>query len=222
MDQPLEQYRALLARLPHVDFNADIAVRHPRLSFYAATYEASEVKAVTEAVRLLTQTQTPLTEAAAAVDADFRLYELRLDTPAASLEETEAAQLVAYGMTGIEPGVDLFCIKSIAPAEGVLARFIEQLEKGRDALGLMSEAGRDIPALFGAILAARMAGARVVLEGDQAHAACALLRALDPNAITHCATVDHESCDWLAPVYGRAPFPLISAIEILRGNAKAA
>jgi nicotinate-nucleotide--dimethylbenzimidazole phosphoribosyltransferase len=213
----LEQYRALPARLPQVDFNADIPVQHPRLSFYAATYEAAEVKAVTEAVRLLTTTETPLTQAAQAADADFRLYELRLDHPAAGLEAEEAAALVAYGMTGVEPGIDLFCVKSIAPAEGVLARFAAQLDKGRDALGLMTEAGRDVPALFGALIAARMAGARVVLEGDQAHAAALLLRALDPKAVSHCATVDHESCDWLAPVYGRAPFPLISAIEILRG-----
>jgi NaMN:DMB phosphoribosyltransferase len=56
-----------------------------------------------------------------------------------------------------------------------------------DPLALMAAlGGPDIAAMLGAILAARLAGIPVIVDGVAAHAAACVVRALRPDAISHC------------------------------------
>jgi hypothetical protein len=55
-----------------------------------------------------------------------------------------------------------------------------------NGLNDLTHATRDIAAIFGAIIAARMAGIRVILAGENALAARDLLAALNPDAVAHC------------------------------------
>lgn len=63
--------------------------------------------------------------------------------------------------------------------------------QGLDLLAQMG--GYEICALCGAILAARLAGQPVILEGRAGAAALAILQAHSPNAIQHCALIIEES-----------------------------
>ncbi len=63
-------------------------------------------------------------------DADLRVYEMNLDQPtrdftqAEALGEEEAARAMAYGMTAIEPGIDLLCLGEMGIANTTSAAAI--------------------------------------------------------------------------------------------------
>jgi nicotinate-nucleotide--dimethylbenzimidazole phosphoribosyltransferase len=79
-----------------------------------------------------------------------------------------------------------------------------------DPLNALTHATRDIAALFGAIIAARMAGVRVVLSGPAALAARDLLQALNPAAVGHCLEASPGGMD---DVFG-----LTGAIALLQAE----
>ena len=180
MISALDEFRAVIANLPTGPLAAG-SVTHPRISVYAATAEAGDVGPVQAMVRAIAggdwETQI------AAIDADLRLYELAVAEPACALDEAEVANLISYGMTTVEPGVDVL---------GIQGSGIRDQGSGKAQLNLipdicsLTSVPRDIPALFGAIIAARMAGIRVVLAGEHARVARELLRSMNPGAVAHC------------------------------------
>jgi nicotinate-nucleotide--dimethylbenzimidazole phosphoribosyltransferase len=74
--------------------------------------------------------------------------------------------------------------RKIAAVEAALARHREHLGDPLEVLRRLG--GRDIAAMAGAILAARLQRIPVVLDGYVAGAAAAILHALNPAAIDHC------------------------------------
>ncbi|MGH6835989.1 MAG: nicotinate-nucleotide--dimethylbenzimidazole phosphoribosyltransferase, partial [Methylocella sp.] len=91
-----------------------------------------------------------------------------------------AADWVGRG-TGID---DRGLVRKIAAVEAAVARHREHLS---DPLEVMRRlGGREIAAIAGAIIAARMEHIPVILDGYVVCSAAAILHALDPRALDHC------------------------------------
>ncbi|MCR4266710.1 nicotinate-nucleotide--dimethylbenzimidazole phosphoribosyltransferase [Nitratireductor sp. ZSWI3] len=129
-----------------------------------------------------------------------------------ALDERACAATIAFGMEATAEGGDLLCLGSLGEqadvaALAVLTALLEVASDGmpRDALDVVERAvtaheghlhdplevlrrlgGRDIAALTGAIVAARMQQMPVILDGLPALAAAAVLHRLRPTAIAHC------------------------------------
>jgi len=114
---------------------------------------------------------------------------------------TTAAAALCHGLFGGEaadwvgPGTGVDDVR-LAEKTALVARAIEC---HRDALGdplqvLCRLGGRELAAIAGAILAARMARTPVVLDGYACTAAAAVLYAVDPATLDHCV-VSHMSAE---------------------------
>jgi nicotinate-nucleotide--dimethylbenzimidazole phosphoribosyltransferase len=131
--------------------------------------------------------------------------------PAAS--EPDCVRDLAYGMMAVDPGIDLLCLGAFgagdriaaaalltqlcggAPADwiedadeaAVAARAVGRHGGGREPLAaLASLGGREIAAVAGAIVAARLARTPVILDGFIATTAAAAVHAVDARAVAHC------------------------------------
>jgi nicotinate-nucleotide--dimethylbenzimidazole phosphoribosyltransferase len=169
-----------------------------------------------------------------------------------ALEEPHAARAIAYGMMAVESGLDALVLAGlgegaqIAAAAVSVALFpdamrlkgyphwdridaaIERHGKQEDPLAVLAAVGgADIAAMLGAILAARLAGTPVVLDGPAAHAAGALAYRLRPDALDHCcfAAADASGPILLShclpigailPIMGETPQDGVSALQSLR------
>lgn len=98
----------------------------------------------------------------------------------AALYGSPAARWVGRG-TGLD---DEGLADKIAVVEAALRRHAEHLHDPLEILARLG--GRDIAAMAGAILAARLQRIPVILDGYVACAAAAILHALNPTAIDHC------------------------------------
>jgi nicotinate-nucleotide--dimethylbenzimidazole phosphoribosyltransferase len=98
----------------------------------------------------------------------------------AALFGGEAAHWVGRGT-----GVDAAGIgRKVAAVEAALAHHAGHLDDPLEVLARLG--GREIAAMAGAILAARLQRVPVVLDGYVATAAAAILHAIDPAALDHC------------------------------------
>jgi nicotinate-nucleotide--dimethylbenzimidazole phosphoribosyltransferase len=98
----------------------------------------------------------------------------------AALFGGEAAHWVGRGT-----GVDAAGIgRKVAAVEAALAHHAGHLDDPLEVLARLG--GREIAAMAGAILAARLQRVPVVLDGYVATAAAAILHAIDPSALDHC------------------------------------
>lgn len=130
--------------------------------------------------------------------------------PASS--EPDCVRDLAYGMMAVDPGIDLLgldafgagdriaatalltCLHGGAPADWlepheapIAARALARHGADADPLNaLASLGGREIAAVAGAIVAARLARTPVVLDGFIATVAAAVVHAVDAGAIDHC------------------------------------
>lgn len=151
-----------------------------------------------------------------------------------ALDERGCAATMAFGMEAIAGGIDLVCIGAIgvggtlsaaalmaalhggpasqwtqahAPAvERALARHEGHLKDPLEALRRLG--GRELAAIAGAILAARMEKIPVILDGYAGLAAAAVLKAAEPTAIDHCLlghVSDEPGVAKAASVLGLAP-----------------
>ncbi len=134
----------------------------------------------------------------------------RLD---AALGERDAAATMAFGMEAMLGGVDLMAIGDVSGAGFSALAIVAALhgldpvhvagqggdaamasamlaahpQAGKDPLeALRILGGRETSAIAGAILAARVQKAAVILSGTAAIAAAAVLQRLQPGAIAHC------------------------------------
>lgn len=133
-------------------------------------------------------------------------------TETAALDERGCAATMAFGMEAIAGGIDLVCVGAIgvggtlsaaalmtalhggpasdwsdehaAAIERALARHEGNLKDPLEALRRLG--GREIAAMAGAILAARVEKIPVILDGYASLAAAAVLKAAEPSAIDHC------------------------------------
>lgn len=132
---------------------------------------------------------------------------------AAAMSEADCAATIAFGMEAIAGGADLLCIGDIGVGNGVVAAAVccalfggeaqdwvegEDADLVRAAIRFHGPApidpfevlrrvgGRDIAAIAGAIVAARMQRIPVLLDGFVAGAAAAVLHSYQPGALDHC------------------------------------
>lgn len=128
-----------------------------------------------------------------------------------AFDEIEASRASAYGMMAVEPGIDIFVvgtlgtgaelaglalIRALLPAappagsenaQGLIAPAVARHGALDDPLELLAAlGGPDIAAALGVILAARLAGIPVILDGIAAFAAAAVARGLRADALAHC------------------------------------
>ena len=138
----------------------------------------------------------------------------------AALDEKSAAATVAFGMEATAGGTDLLVLAGHGgrggqlTAAAVLSALLEvkptdlgeaggaavaqalRLHAGHlaDPLEVLRRlGGREIAALAGAILAARAQQVAVILDGEAALAAAAVVRGLAPDGIAHCVVGDAGS-----------------------------
>lgn len=145
-----------------------------------------------------------------------------------AMDEKSCVATMAFGMESIAGGADLLALGDLgtgsdlaagaifaalfggdggdwapsaasaqAPIAAALAHHAGHLADPLDILRRLG--GRDIAAMAGAILAARLQRIPIVLDGLGSCAAAAVLRALEPSAIDHCLA-GHRGAD---PVHGR-------------------
>jgi nicotinate-nucleotide--dimethylbenzimidazole phosphoribosyltransferase len=200
--------------------------------------------------------QGALHDLVAVADADLKLYDLALDRPTRdsrnlpAMDEAEASRAAAYGMMAVEPGIDIFVAAALGAGAEIAGRALartllpgapvlgtgagdeaaEALERhGRldDPLELLAAlGGPDIAAILGVILAGRLAGIPVILDGIAAFAAAAVAQRLRPDALSHCRFASAEMAGFPSDVLGisavlrgtdEAPMSGVKALIALKG-----
>ncbi|MGE0256427.1 MAG: nicotinate-nucleotide--dimethylbenzimidazole phosphoribosyltransferase [Alphaproteobacteria bacterium] len=219
-------------------------VEHPRVAVFAGNHgvaargvSAYPASVTAQMVRNFIAGGAAVNQLCRIADADLRVYELALDSPTndftqgPAMSPADCAGAIAYGMTAVEPGIDLLAVGEmgianttsaaalcaalwggdagawVGPGTGVrgaaLAAKIEAVEAGIAANGaalgeplmvLAALGGRELAAIVGAVLAARLARVPVLLDGYAATAAASALYAVDARALDHCR-VAHLSAE---------------------------
>jgi nicotinate-nucleotide--dimethylbenzimidazole phosphoribosyltransferase len=180
-------------------------------------------QAMARELALWTDGGGPLAPDLARIDCDLRLYELAIDQPTddsrrgPAMTDSGAALALAYGMMAVEPGVDLLVLGALGAGAVLAGRLVRLALLGGEAPGgdaallrpallrhagladpleiLAALGGPDIAAILGAILASRLAGVPVILDGVAAEAAAAVAWTLRPDAIDHCRLAASASAE---------------------------
>ena len=211
-----------------LNFSADrqvFEIKRPRLSLYAASHgiakqDEAQQGYFKDMVRKLLAGDHAVNEVINLASADLRLYDLNMDEPTADLRSGDAMDdqallnSLAYGLMTVEPENDLVSIAAIGAGSEEVGRaichnfmpFIDTKLKidvaNVDVDGflavLKASSGYELNAIIGAILATRLAGVPVILEGYTAIAAALLLDKLNPDTHWHCAiapSLDAQDAD---------------------------
>ncbi len=109
-------------------------VERPRIAVFAGTHgvaargvSAYPPEVTQQMVKNFTSGGAAINQLAASIDADLRIYELDLDHPTAdftkgaAMDETRAANAMAYGMMAAEPGIDVLCLGEMGIANTTTA-----------------------------------------------------------------------------------------------------
>jgi NaMN:DMB phosphoribosyltransferase len=119
-------------------------------------------------------------------------------------------------MMAVEPGVDIFVVSAIGPGAELAAQAMA--ESNGDPLELLAaKGGPDIAAILGVILASRLAGIPLILDGAAAYAAAGIAAGLNPDALAHCraATGDGAALKPILADSADSPLSGIRALMIL-------
>jgi nicotinate-nucleotide--dimethylbenzimidazole phosphoribosyltransferase len=171
---------------------------------------------------------------------------------ASAMDEATTARAIAYGMMAVEPGIDVLAVAALgvgaavsaaAIGYGLFGGAVEDWMHGhaasvaeaaqrhgglKDPLGLLAAiGGPDIAAILGAILAARLVGIPILLDGAGACAAGALAAGLRADLLDHCrrAAGDPYAAKGFAvtppiaqvlPTRIDAPLAAIAALPVLK------
>jgi nicotinate-nucleotide--dimethylbenzimidazole phosphoribosyltransferase len=192
-------------------------LRRPRIAVFLGAREGSPAGGELE--QLLAQFQDgshPAAPLAREANADLQVYELG----AAAGDEQQTAQALAYGMMAVQPGIDLLAVSAPHPsAPEDAAKINAALKKGAEAFDTLTRlGGPGIAAASGAIIAARLAGVPVLLDGDGALAAAAVLAAAQADAAAHARDVMQLLAQKTAlPSPGRAALliPLLKSLTLV-------
>lgn len=186
----------------------------PRIAVFAGLHRGADGDfdknrtAIETRIDGLSSATDPLYDLCGAVDVDLRLYEMALHEPAAasapSLGEGACARAIAYGLMAVEDGLDIVGVTALSPGIDAVLEKIATATFGtagtmpdQDAVLdiLANVGGHETAALFGAMLAARIARSPVLLDGASATAAAALLAVASPGAADHCRVVAPAQSD---------------------------
>jgi len=221
-----DEIRTLAAALPADGFIWQPQKEHPRVVLYAATHgialdrPGGSIQDMTELVEDVVAGRGPLHELVEQADADLRLYDLALDRPTRdsrtepAMDEADACRAAAYGMMAVEPGVDIFAVAAIGPGAELAA---EAMAAGNgDPLELLAaKGGPDIAAILGVILASRLAGIPLILDGVAAYAAAQVAAGLNPQALAHCRAATGDGAPGLKSVLAGPAESPVSGIRAL-------
>jgi nicotinate-nucleotide--dimethylbenzimidazole phosphoribosyltransferase len=212
-----DEIRSLAVDLPAAEFIWQPHKEHPRIILYAATHgmalghPGGSVQEMTELVEDIAAGHGPLHVLVEQADADLRLYDLAVDRPTRSsgpaMDEADACRAAAYGMMAVEPGVDLFVTAAIGPG-AVMAAAAMAAGEGDPLALLAAKGGPDIAAILGVILASRLAGIPLILDGAAAFAAATVAARLNPDALVHCRASTDGGVDLKPILPGPADSPL--------------
>jgi nicotinate-nucleotide--dimethylbenzimidazole phosphoribosyltransferase len=223
---------------------SDPQITHPRVALFAATHGIVKdlpeggAAAMGDLIAALVAENGALNRLASSIDTDLRLYELALDRPCGdsrtgdAMDEAAAAHAIAYGMMAVEPGVDILSIAALGVGASLSAQALAGAltSSHADPLTLLASiGGADIAAMLGAILAARLAGVPVLLDGAAALAAGALAARLSPGGADHCAAASEPDGDTgfkndlaiesVLRSGGEPPFAGVVALSVLKSAA---
>jgi nicotinate-nucleotide--dimethylbenzimidazole phosphoribosyltransferase len=225
-----DEIRAVAASLPGSGFTWPLQVAHPRIVLYAATHgiaagqPGGSFQDMTELAEDIVAGRGPLHELAEQADADLRLYDLALDRPTGdsrvgpAMDEANLCRAAAYGMMAVEPGVDIFVVAALGVgAELSGTALAEALPAGGDPLELLAaKGGPDIAAILGVILASRLAGMPLILDGIAAYAAAAVAGRLSADALAHCRAATADSLVKTLGIEAILPSPQDSPLSGVR------
>lgn len=154
---------------------------------------------------------------------------------AAAMEQQECLHAITYGMMAVEPGLDALALASCGDGQAVAAAVLLAAASGQGLAAVLpmlhlppvwnehcmpvvariaelspcamleAAGGPEIAAIFGALLAARMARTPVVIADLGGLAALAVLQALDPQAGRHVALAGNLAGLTLWPSLLRLP-----------------
>lgn len=160
----------------------------------------------------------------------LRIYDLALDYPTMdiskyeSMDERACAATMAFGLEAIASDIDLLGLSSINLGEPCInekaianilfknsyeneVKHVIKLQQSDDSFEIIQKLGtRELAAITGAILAARMEKIPIVLEGSTALLAAALLKYVNSASIEHCLIGQLPNIDYyhkLADFIGR-------------------
>lgn len=141
-----------------------------------------------------------------AADCSLQLYELDPASPVEhsaahdSLDVEEAAMALTYGMMTVEQQTDCLLAQAFGSGtERVALHLVDAILGGKDTGGargfdrLRAQGSREIAALCGALIAARLAGVPAIVQGATGLAAMAVLAEEAPQAISHCFFIEAAS-----------------------------
>jgi nicotinate-nucleotide--dimethylbenzimidazole phosphoribosyltransferase len=191
-----DEARDLVGWLATWQRRAKPRLNRPRVALFAAAHGLAreDLPRFRTEVRRAIAGEGPWVEACAQAEAELRLHEMSLDEATTDVRVADAltpqatAHAMLYGMIAVEPGLDLLVLSALGDGAEDASRVLETaLAGGADPMpALGARGGPDLAAIAGAILAARMAGTPVLLDGGGARAAAAALRRLDARATDHC------------------------------------
>jgi nicotinate-nucleotide--dimethylbenzimidazole phosphoribosyltransferase len=214
-----DEIRALAVEPAAAEFVWQLRKEHPRIILYAATHgialghPGGSVQEMTELVEDIVAGHGPLDALVEQADADLRLYDLALDRPtrdsrtAPAMSEAGTCRAAAYGMMAVEPGVDIFVTAAIGPGAELAAAAMAAGDG--DPLELLAaKGGPDIAAILGVILASRLAGIPLILDGAAAFAAAGVAVGLNPAALAHCRAATNGFAGLKSVLAGSTDCPL--------------
>jgi nicotinate-nucleotide--dimethylbenzimidazole phosphoribosyltransferase len=173
----------------------------------------------------------------------LKVFDLALDIPTGdfrrsdALAERDCAATIAFGMESIAGGVDLVSLADLGgdsrqAAEAVL-HGLEGAAVEDAPAGAVSEAlayhgrrlsdplealrrvgGREVAAIAGAIVAARIEHIPAILDGMSAIAAAAVLHALHPGAVDHCLLAQPPAVEVAARATSRMGLFAVTALSL--------
>lgn len=195
-----------------VRWRGEARVTRPILCLYAASHAGGDTGPVRARMEAIAAGEAAINRAAHHLGAGLDVFDLAVERPVAdtavgaAMSERDCAATMAFGMEALAKQPDLLMLAGMGPgadqAAGDLALALDDLTQARASIGAVARArteslgeplqllrqlgGRETAAVAGAILAARIQGVPVLLDGAPALAAAAILRAVDPEAVAHC------------------------------------
>lgn len=225
-----------------------VQLKRPRACFFTSSYSAEEKATDNAKQRLKTfsDTASPVHQLCQLADAELRIYELDLDTPAgditkgAAMTEGEAAHAITYGMMAIEPGIDLIVLGNIpSPAGGLSNQAIQaalhknqgeseqveaalsvnniqSIQKPLDLLRVLG--GYELCAMLGTAIASRMAGIPILYDQISGQNIKEILDAMVPGAGDHLYAIEKNDLFSQKDNNSLAIIPSLKSYLILNQN----
>ncbi|WP_308910028.1 nicotinate-nucleotide--dimethylbenzimidazole phosphoribosyltransferase [Pseudokordiimonas caeni] len=198
------------------------ATRETHICLLASSYEdGADPEAITGFIAEASKGTAPVNQLCKPGGVGLRILELaptvphRVDVEAPTWSARDMMAAAAFGMEAVAAGGNVLGLSALAfGGEAHAATLLTVLEKAGergDPLELARHyAGREVAALIGAILAARMQKLAVILDGAAALSAAAVLYTLSPAAISHCRLAATETAEMEKAAARMGLTPLLS------------